>query len=95
MTAKTTKYGEEKGGMTHAHGMSGDRASSPPQTTKTYWETPEEQREIDDAIKEAENLFDAYDEPAFEEGAIGLLYTFVEYAKHIKKYGVPRNAKTN
>lgn len=62
------------------------------EATKIYWETPEEQREIDDAIKEAEAIFDAYDEAAFEEGAIGLLYTLVEYAKYVRKYGREPNA---
>ena len=48
----------------------------------------QENKEIEDAITEAEDLFSAYDEPEFEEGAIGLLYTLVEYAKHVRKHGV-------
>lgn len=63
------------------------------QTTKELpVENPDEKHEIDDAIEEAEALFDAYDEAAFEEGAIGLLYTLVEYAKHVRKFGRKPNA---
>lgn len=64
-------------------------------TNEDFWETPEEKREIDDAIEEAEALFCAYDEPAFEEGAIGLLYTFVEYAKYVRKYRGGPNVREN
>lgn len=53
-----------------------------------------EEREITEALNEADNLFDGYDEAAFEEGAIGILYTLTEYIKWLRKTDLIRSIAT-